>query len=132
VRLLLDTHEVLALLDDLYARIPRSHLEAIADPRNDVLISVASLWEIAIKARRGRLPLKIDLAFIPDQIRTAPGLSLLDISSRHVLADIDPKPSTNDPFDRLLLAVADVEAARLLTVDRELAGHPLAWKPTSA
>ena len=104
----------------------------MADPRNEVLISVASLWEIAIKARRGRLPLTIDLAFIPDQIRTAPGLSLLDISSRHVLADTDPKPSTNDPFDRLLLAVAGVEDARLLTVDRELARHPLAWKPASA
>ncbi len=132
MRLLLDTHELLALLDDRYAGIPRSHLEAMADPRNEVLISVASLWEIAIKARRGRLPLTIDLAIIPDQIGTAPGLKLLDISSGHVLAEIDPKPSTNDPFDRLLLAVADVEGARLLTIDRELARHPLAWKPASA
>lgn len=132
MRLLLDTHELLALLDDLHARIPDSHVTAIADPGNEILISVASLWEIAIKARKGRLSLNIDLASISEQIRSTSGLSLLDISSSHVLADLDPMPSTKDPFDRLLLAVAEVEGARLLTVDRDLVGHPLAWKTASA
>ncbi len=56
------------------------------------------------------------------------GISLLDIDHHHVLAELDPEPATRDPFDRLLLAQCQVEGMQLVTIDRALAGHPLAWR----
>ena len=57
------------------------------------------------------------------------GYALLPIIAAHTVSEVDPWPDTNDPFDRLLLAVCRVEGLRLVTRDRRLAGHPLAWKP---
>jgi PIN domain nuclease of toxin-antitoxin system len=56
------------------------------------------------------------------------GTVLLPISRDHVLAEVDPAPETRDPFDRLLLAQCQVEGMRLVTRDRALAAHPLAWR----
>lgn len=89
--------------------------------------SVVNLWEIAIKARIGKLPFDGPLAGLPELVRSF-GLTLLAIEASHVLADISPLPATRDPFDRLLLAQCQVEGLRLVTLDRVLAGHPLAWR----
>ena len=45
-----------------------------------------------------------------------------------LLADAEPEPQTRDPFDRLLLGQCQVENLRLVTLDRALAAHPLAWR----
>lgn len=55
-------------------------------------------------------------------------IALLMIDQRHLLAEVFPDPDTRDPFDRLLLAQCTVEDMRLLTLDRALARHPLAWR----
>jgi PIN domain nuclease of toxin-antitoxin system len=56
-------------------------------------------------------------------------VQLLTIEAPHVLAVVHPEPDTRDPFDRLLLAQCQVEGLRLVTTDRVLAIHPLAWQP---
>lgn len=55
-------------------------------------------------------------------------MSGLDVTTDHALVEVDPVPATRDPFDRLLLGVCAVEGMRLVTTDRVLQDHPLAWR----
>ena len=65
---------------------------------------------------------------LPDYFQ-AEGMVLLAIDHRHAVTAVDPAPDTRDPFDRMLLAQCAVEGLRLVTIDRVLAAHPLAWRP---
>jgi PIN domain nuclease of toxin-antitoxin system len=56
------------------------------------------------------------------------GVQLIGIEFQHVVANINPEPPTKDPFDRLLLGVCAAEKLQLVTMDRALSGHPLAWR----
>lgn len=125
MRLLLDTHIVLAEFGQGDAVPPADIRRRLDDPASDLYVSVATLWEIAIKYRLGKLDLSVDLQSFPELLRVS-RLHLVEISARHALADVFPEPPTRDPFDRLLLAQCQTEGFRLVTLDRALAGHPLA------
>lgn len=125
--MLLDTHVLLALIREELHLLNRDLKSAVLMPPARLHASVASLWEIAIKYRIGKLRLKVSLDKLPELIGDL-GLHLLRIEAAHVLANTDPVPPTGDPFDRLLLAQCAVENLRLVTTDRALAGHPLAWR----
>lgn len=125
MRLLLDTHIVLSIVNERTADLPAALRGVLADPESEFYVSVASLWEIAIKWRLGKLHLSGDLELLPD-IATSGGLDILPINEHHVLATVQPEPATRDPFDRLLLAQCSVEELRLVTVDRALVSHALA------
>ena len=119
--LLLDTHFVLALLEP----------EGSADEpwtSADLVVSVASLWEVAIKTRLGKLRLDFPLEELEDRLDRL-GCTVLPVIGRHVAEEVTPWPDTNDPFDRLLLAVCRIEGLQLVTRDRKLVDHPLAWRP---
>jgi PIN domain nuclease of toxin-antitoxin system len=127
MRLLLDTNIVLALLPaSSSALAPRLHA-AIAEAGNELIVSVASLWEIAIKSRLGKLDAGMPPADVAGYLE-AIGITVLPITRDHVVADLTSNPGTRDPFDRLLLAQCQVEGLRLVTLDRVLARHPLAWR----
>lgn len=89
--------------------------------------SVASLWDIAIKMRLGKLMPRLPLLDIP-LLLDAIGFTLLGIDVARVLQTSDPEPPTRDPFDGLLLAQCHVEGLKLITVDRAIVGHPLAFR----
>ena len=125
MRLLLDTHVVLSIVNERTADLPARLRGVITDPDSELYVSVASLWEIAIKWRLGKLTLSADLALLPDIVASG-GLELIPINEHHVLATVQPEPVTRDPFDRLLLAQCSVEEFRLATVDGALTSHPLA------
>jgi PIN domain nuclease of toxin-antitoxin system len=112
----------------LEERIGARIRDALIDPDVTAYVSVASLWEIAIKFRLGKLALDVPLGGLPTLIEAA-RLALLRIEASHVLAAVDPQPPTRDPFDRLLLAQCAVEQLYLVTTDRQLLAHPLAWRP---
>jgi PIN domain nuclease of toxin-antitoxin system len=131
MRLLLDTHVLLSLADDNIAALPREAQEALSSPRNSVFQSVASLWEAAIKHRLGKLPLPCPIEEWPTVLEQL-GVATVEVVTEHVIAEVNPWPDTRDPFDRLLLAVAQVEGMRLLTFDDRLRTHPLAWRASSA
>lgn len=128
MRLLLDTHIFLALLELGSSKLPRPVLDTLTDNRNDLFVSTATFWEIAIKVRSGKLSISMPLEALPD-VCSAAGTAVMTIEPHHVLAELSPLPATRDPFDRLLLAQASVEVMRLVTLDRALIGHPLAWAP---
>ena len=128
MRLLLDTHIFLLLLDRRIARLP-SHVKALlSDPKHEHFLSAASLWEIAIKWRLGKLRLTAELSALPGLL-DAIGIQVLPIDRHHALAAVAPEPLTRDPFDRMLLAQCHIEGLRLLTIDQALAPHPLAATP---
>lgn len=128
MRLILDTRIVLGLSTVMLAERHRRIAEAVANDGHDLCVSVASLWEIAIKARLGKLDPGMPLAGLPSFLE-AGGISILTVSTDHVLAEVDPVPPTRDPFDRLLLAQCKIKDRRLLTVDRALVRHPLSAGP---
>ncbi|PKA41176.1 type II toxin-antitoxin system VapC family toxin [Rhizobium sullae] len=127
MRLLLDTHIVLAILrKDVAQRFPVV-TTLLGEPQTVGFVSVASLWETAIKARLGKLDPGMPLEEMAQSLQKI-GLSLLGIDVSHVITAADPEPDTRDPFDRLLLAQCQIEGLRLVTIDRALADHPLALK----
>ena len=126
--LLLDTHVMLGLAEPEYFPLPKKIEQSLEQHPYHFFVSVASLWEIAIKHRQGKLPLPVPLSEWPTLLFIT-GLHLINIDPAHVLADLDPVPDTKDPFDRLLLATAAVERLRLATIDTALLDHPLAWRP---
>jgi len=123
MRLLLDTHILLAIVEDRVDGSPPRIKALLADPGNKLDASVASLWEIAIKHRLGKLPITPPLDAPPALIARME-IDVLAITARHALATVDPEPPTRDPFDRLLLAQCKVEDMRLVTIDRALVAHP--------
>ena len=125
MRLLLDTSVLIALVE---GRLDARVRDALVSPDAALHVSVASLWEIAIKFRLGKLALEAPLAQLPELVENL-GLVLLAIEASHVLVAVDPEPATRDPFDRLLLAQCAVENLHLVTIDRHLTAHPLAWRP---
>jgi PIN domain nuclease of toxin-antitoxin system len=126
MRLLLDTHILIVLARRDLAKLAGSMAVAVASTENIAFASAASLWEIAIKARLGKVDPGLPLDDLPDYFQEI-GLNLLVINHRHAVKSLDPEPATRDPFDRLLLAQCAVEQLRLVTIDRILKDHPLAW-----
>ena len=131
MRYLLDTHIALAIANEAVDTLPVALRDVLGDAANRLVVSVASLWEIAIKARLGKLLLRTRLEEVPAQLAIV-GIEFIDIKLFHSLTDVDPAPRTNDPFDRMLMAVAQVEQWQFVTLDRVLREHPLAWRPASA
>lgn len=89
------------------------------DEELDTYFSVASLWEVAIKASLGRPQFMIDARALRRGLLES-GFSELPIDVAHVVAVADLPPIHRDPFDRLLLAQARTEGLTLLTVDAAL------------
>ena len=91
---------------------------ALAHPDNDVLLSIASCWELAVKLSFGKLRLARSLdQFIPEQLRLN-GFSLLDIQLNHVVRVADLPFRHRDPFDRLLAAQALEDDLTMVSADR--------------
>jgi PIN domain nuclease of toxin-antitoxin system len=123
--ILLDTHILLSALGQVDLVLPPAMQKELSSNLN-ASISVATIWEIAIKHRIGKMNLTLPINRLPTLI-TKQNISILPITADHTLANIGPEPLTKDPFDRLLLGVCASESMKLLTIDRALVGHPLAW-----
>lgn len=127
MRLLLDTHIVLAIIwRELGKRYPQ-WVDVIQEAPSEAAISAASLWEIAIKTRAEKLDPQIPLSDIESYLLHL-GFMILPISATHVMTKVAPDLSTRDPFDRLLVAIAQSEGLHLVTADRALADHPVTFR----
>jgi len=118
VRLLLDTHVLLWWRAAAEPLSQRARAE-IADGDNEIVVSVASLWEITIKRGLGKLAFPDDLEAVLHEER----FDLLPISCRQ-LRVLEGLPQLHrDPFDRLLVAQALAEDLPICSNDRRLAGY---------
>ncbi len=95
----------------------------MTDPDNDLLFSVASLWEIVIKRGLHRPDFQVDARLLRRGLLDN-GYLELPILSEHVVAVDSLPPIHKDPFDRLLVAQATVEGITLLTDDPTVAQYP--------
>ena len=118
MRLLLDTHVFLwAVSADRRLKPAARDYLSRADA---VYVSAASIWEIAIKSRLGKI--EADPVALTDAIEQS-GLQELPISARHAAAVSTLPLHHADPFDRLLLAQAFMEPLRLVTADKALSAY---------
>lgn len=117
MRLLLDSHVVLWLATANPSR-PSPVVDVIVDA-SEVLISAVSVWELEVKRLKGKLTAPHDLL---DRIEGA-GFRLLDLTADHALDAARLPPHHRDPFDRLLVAQAQAEAATLVTHDQALSAY---------
>ena len=124
-RLLLDTNVVLWLLLGDRTRVSEKAVTALEDEENEVALSAASVWEIAIKRSLGRLTIADHWAATLRRL----GFDPMPVTAVHAEA-VERLPwHHRDPFDRLLVAQASVERCTLVSADRGLAayGIDLLW-----
>jgi len=114
VKLLLDSHTYLWWLDD-HPNLSPAARGALADPANVVLVSAASIWEIEIKRALGRLD--AGDADLVSEI-AANRFMELPVQARHAAAAARLPNHHGDPFDRLLIAQAQLEGLICVTRDR--------------
>ena len=116
MRLLLDTQVWLWMLA-APERLSRKSRALVVSPDNELLLSAASAWEIAIKYGLGKLQLpEAPAAYIP-RLMTRTGITPLPVQHRHALRVADLPLRHRDPFDRLLVAQAQLEELPILTAD---------------
>jgi PIN domain nuclease of toxin-antitoxin system len=121
VRLLLDTQIAIWAINDS-KNLSQAARNLIADMGNEIIVSVASLWEIAIKYALGpnrRQGIPIGARRAHDRFQSS-GYNLLQITPAHVHALENLPTIHGDPFDRLLLAQAYETPLRFVTHDRTL------------
>ena len=121
MKLLLDTHTMIWTFSapHLLSALAR---DAISAEENNVFISVISPWEIAIKRSKKRLRAPDDLEDAVEDHR----FQLLPVLLRHTKAIGSMENHHGDPFDRMLIAQAQVEGLTLVTSDRQMQRYPIA------
>lgn len=122
MKLLLDTHVLLWAAGEP-KRLSRRARALLSDSDNELLFSVASLWEVAIKRGLGRSDFQVDARLLRRGLLDN-GYNELPIVSEHVVATESLPAIHEDPFDRVLVAQATVEGVTLLTTDPLVAQYP--------
>lgn len=128
MRLLLDTHVWLWMIAER-ERFSVETAALVENSSNDLLLSSVSSWEIAIKHSLGKLTLpETPVTYVPKQIGRT-GVTPLAVEHSHALRVAALPSHHRDPFDRLLVAQAELEGATLLTSDRQFAPYeiPIQW-----
>jgi PIN domain nuclease of toxin-antitoxin system len=124
VRALLDTHSFLWFVT-ADKKLSSTAEGLISLGENELLLSVASVWEIAIKVKAGRLPIPEPLhTFIPEQLGRN-RIGLLPIELAHVLEVARLPLHHRDPFDRLLICQSIVESLPILSADSAFDDYPV-------
>jgi PIN domain nuclease of toxin-antitoxin system len=124
MKLLLDTCTFLWVLVDAHGLSPKAR-QLVQDPANDVYLSAASAWEIAIKHALGRLPLPAPPErFVPEQ-RTQHGIDALALDEESLLYAHRLPALHRDPFDRALVCQSIVHGLTILTPDPLVTQYPV-------
>ena len=119
MRLLLDTHTLLWLVEN-NPKLSVTAVNLLVDPGNDLLLSPATYWELAIKVSMGRYRLADRLSdYIEEAIRLY-GLTFLPLTVAHAEAVVNLPHHHKDPFDRMLIAQSIVEDVALVSSDEAL------------
>ncbi len=121
MRLILDTHILIWFLGGSRL-LSKSRRQIIGATQNDIFVSIASLWEMAIKIRLGKLSLTKPFADVIKQI-SVEDIEILAITPEHTLQVSTLPFHHRDPFDRLVIAQAQVENLAIMTDDADFASY---------
>ena len=125
MRLLLDSHVLLWLITD---SLPVDTTDALVKRRNELLISAVSIWELEIKRVKGTLDAPDDMLSRAEDA----GFRFIDLTPDNALDAARLPRHHGDPFDRLLVAQAQGEAATLVTHDAQLDVYDVPVMPARA
>lgn len=120
MKLLLDTHAFL-WWDAKDPHLPEEFRTAIASPENDVFVSAATVWEIAIKRTLG----KLKFVGSANNALIRHGFQPLSITPQHAEWAGSMQDLHRDPFDRVLIAQAQNEGMTLVTLDEQILRYPV-------
>ena len=123
MKLLLDTHTFLWFIDDSPQLSQKGKTLLEAD--NELLLSIASLWEIAIKLRLGKLTVAVPIEVLMTQQLTQNDIEILPITVAPLLVVSTLPLHHRDPFDRLLIAQAMVEQMPIVSADPAFDAYPV-------
>lgn len=123
MKALLDTHTFLWFIDD-NPRLSKIALEFL-EADNEIFISTASLWEIAIKVNIGKLTLSIPYEKLIEDHLQQNDIEELPINHNHLVAASSLPLHHRDPFDRMLIAQAMIEALPILSADSAFDSYAL-------
>jgi PIN domain nuclease of toxin-antitoxin system len=124
VKLLLDTHTLLWLVEN-DPQLSQTALDVLVDPGNELLLSPATYWELAIKISIRKYRLADPLAdYIAEAVRLY-GFSILPIDVKHAEAIVNLPHHHKDPFDRMLIAQSIVEDIPLVSSDAAFDAYPI-------
>ena len=120
---LIDTHTFIWFIegDDTLSKEAKKEIRHI---HNDCYLSIASLWEIAIKSGNGKLKLKVPFNKIADFL-SGTNIKLLSIEFRHLQTLLSLELIHRDPFDRIIIAQAVTDDLIILTRDKIFPGYPV-------
>ena len=121
MRVLIDTH-IFLWWDQQLRRLSRPLRAAIEDEANEIVVSAATIWEIAIKRAIGKL--RFDRPIVAAVL--ALGFEILPVAGAHAEHAGGLPPHHNDPFDRLIIAQAYLEGMVLGTQDRRMLPYGVA------
>lgn len=116
MKLLLDTHAFLWFLAG-DPRVGPARRRRIEDPANDKFLSIASVWEMAIKISLGKLAIQGQLADLVDEAVAGGGIALLGISREHAVRVAALPWHHRDPFDRMIAVQAIANGLTLMARD---------------
>ena len=119
MNLLLDSHVLIWAAEDS-SRLPDVASALMNDPSNELYVSAATIWELAIKNGLGKLPLKLPYRQWMDLIISEFGLNILPITLTHAERQSSLPWHHRDPFDRMLPAQSIVEGFKLVSEDKFL------------
>jgi PIN domain nuclease of toxin-antitoxin system len=119
MKLLLDTHALIWFAEN-DARLSAPARQALEDDTNDLFCSVASIWEMAIKASLGKLKLSARLDTVFRRRLEESGFAVLAVEYAHAAHVLSLPWHHRDPFDRLLIAQAALEQLALVSHDNQL------------
>ncbi len=122
MRFLLDTHVLLRAAEGS-DRLPPEALDLIENPATELVYSAVSIWEVAIENGLGRADFQVDPRLLRRGLLEH-GYTELPVTGAHAAAvDLLP-PIHKDPFDRLLVAQAQIEGMTLVTMDEVVGRYP--------
>lgn len=122
MRALLDTHTFLWWIADS-SKLSKKVYNIIKSTKNELFISAVSGWEIAIKAKLGRLRISGKLELFLSEQFSINAFQILPITISHALHVYSLPNIHRDPFDHMLIAQAQLEDLPILTFDREIAKY---------
>jgi PIN domain nuclease of toxin-antitoxin system len=125
MKLLLDTHAFIWFVEN-DTNLPIKLRNQIEDTENEILISIASLWEMAIKTSLGKLEMASDIPSLINKIE-ANGFSMLPILPEHTVCVASLPFHHRDPFDRMLIAQTIIEKIKIITKDPVFDDYGVDW-----
>ena len=124
MQLLLDTHPFIWFING-DSELPKKSRKLIADSENECFLSIASIWEIAIKTSLNRLELQSSFDKITDFL-SENDIAILPIKFNHLQTLLRLEHYHKDPFDRIILSPSITENFSLISKDREFGDYQVA------